>query len=231
MKTIIINSFILSLFFISCQSQPQEIEITNNQFAEETDNWDISLNYSSFSSKDEKLNQSCKILNEKIQTLIINLQDSLKTDATNLFNDFEAEELDRPMWKYSLAIDDSIFMSTNRLISIRLSVHTFTGGAHGMTHFYAFNYDVENQRLLKSNEIINAKGEEQINNLLNTNFENTEQCFDSIPTLVKTSVVNLTPTDVCFTYEQYLLGAYVCGVAEVNVPIKDLGENYLLKIH
>lgn len=231
MKTIIINALTLCLFLISCQNKPNEIEVTKNQSADETENWDISLSYSSFSSKDQKLDQSCKILNQKIQALIISLQDSLKKEATSLFSDFEAEEIDRPMWKYSLTLKDSIFMATNQQISVRLTVHSFTGGAHGMTHFYAFNYDVKNQRLLESSEIINHAGEEQINNLLKTNFENTEKCFDSIPTLTKTSVLNLSPTGVCFTYEQYTLGAYVCGIAEVNVPIKDLGENYLLKSH
>ena len=195
MKTIIINTLILSFLLVGCQNKQNKIEITENQFSEEANNWDISLKYSSFSSRDEKLNQSCKILNEKIQALLINLQDSLKKDATDLFNDFEAEELDRPMWKYSLTIADSVFMSTDQQISVRLTVHTFTGGAHGMTHFYAFNYDVKNQRLLESKDIINAKGEEQINGLLNANFKNPEKCFDSITTLVKTSVVNITPTD------------------------------------
>lgn len=230
MKTFIISILSLSSLLVGCQEKHNEIEVSKTQFADETENWDIALNYSKFTSKDEQAKKSCDILNKEIDDLVINLQDSLKKNATDLFANLATEGIERPVWKYSLTIADSVFMANDRFISVRLTVYTFTGGAHGMTQFYSFNYDVKNQRLLDNKDVLNYENKTAIDQLLKTNFKNPEECFDVDPTLEAVSVINISPTNTVFTYEQYILGAYVCGVAEVLVPTNELKEDFLLKL-
>ena len=120
-------------------------------------------------------------------------------------------------------------MANARYVSVRLMVYTFTGGAHGITNFYTFNYDVQNQKFLTDQEVLNYVNEAQINAQLKANFKNPEGCFTTDPTLKDVTTVNFNKKSVCFTYGQYVLGAYACGVAEVTVPRAALKNDLLIK--
>ena len=157
------------------------------------------------------------------------LQDSLKTDANEFFESWQAAGEERPVWIYELQVGDSVFMANDQYVSVRLIVYTFTGGAHGITNFYTFNYDVQNQKFLTNQEILNYTNETQINTQLKANFKNPEGCFTTDPTLKDVTAVNFNKTSVCFTYGQYVLGAYACGVAEVAVPRTALKNDLLIK--
>ncbi len=217
------------IFLSGCQKKAEKVNIEKTTLEAKTGEWEVNLRYSRFSSANEKINESCEVLNNEIYKLTEQLQDSLKTGAAEMFKMFEVKSISRPFWSYSLFVTDSVFFATEQYISVRLTVYTFTGGAHGMTDFYSFNYDVENQRMLVFEDIINDKAE-HINTLLKSNFVNTENCFTADPKLDLVSVVNFTPTDVCFTYPQYSLGPYACGAAEVVVPLRELQSHFLLSL-
>ena len=157
------------------------------------------------------------------------LQDSLKSNANEFFQSWQESGEERPVWIYELQVGDSVFMANDQYVSVRLIVYTFTGGAHGITNFYTFNYDVQNQKFLTNQEILNYTNETQINTQLKANFKNPEGCFTTDPTLKDVTAVNFNKNSVCFTYGQYVLGAYACGVAEVAVPRTALKNDLLIK--
>jgi hypothetical protein len=211
-----------------CHEKIWELDVKKEKVTNKTEDWQINLDYSVFSSSNPSTNESCEILNKKVRTLVAVLQDSLKTAAADLFQSLEKTNIPRPSWNCSLFVTDSVFMATNKYISMRLTVYTFTGGAHGINDFYAFNYDVENQKMLSVGDIIEQSDLEPINRLLKSHFKNTENCFNTDPTLDQATTINFTPADVCFTYAQYKLGPYVCGAPEVTVPLTELKGMFLL---
>ncbi len=221
--------FVISVTALAgCQEEVQKLDVKKERVTNKAKDWEISLDYSVFSSPNPKTKESCEVLNKEVQSLVSGLQDSLKAAATDLFQRMEKTDIPRPSWSYSLFVTDSVFMATNEYISMRLTVYTFTGGAHGITDFYSFNYDVKNQKMLSSGDIIEHGNPEPVNRLLKSHFKNPENCFTTDPTLDQVTAINFSPTDVCFTYAQYKLGPYVCGAPEVTVPLAELQGVFLL---
>jgi len=213
--------------FTGCQQAPRNLEVRNNPFSDQTKEWKVKLNYPVFSSSDPAINESCEAFNRQLRQFVAGLQDSLKTEAQKLFQDLANSSISRPAWICELNVTDSVFMATREYISLRLTVYTFMGGAHGITDFYAFNYDVKNRKQIDASEITDTTATRTINRLLCANFRNPEHCFSTEPTLDLVSVINFTPENVCFTFARYSLGAYACGSAEITVPRIDLGKIFL----
>lgn len=229
MKSTLIIAVFMAFVFMGCQPKVQNLDVKKEKTTVNSENWDIKVNRSIFSSTDVALNKSCEVLNGEIKKFVNDLQDTLKANATEFFRSIEENKGERPEWVYELMIEDSVFMATDQYISARLMIYTFTGGAHGMTNFYTFNYDVKNQKLLSNQEVLNYVNEARINTQLKANFKNPENCFTTDPTLKDVTAINFNATSVCFTYAQYVLGAYACGVAEVTVPKTALKGELLIK--
>ncbi|MDR2037002.1 MAG: DUF4163 domain-containing protein [Bacteroidales bacterium] len=227
MKKYIIGMSFLLLAFAGCQDKALNVESVT--LSEKDDKWTIDIRYPVFSSSDEAVNSSCALLNQKIQQFIADLHHNTKTEADKLFESIDKEGMDPPNWKYELYVKDSVFMAAGKYISVRLLAYSFTGGAHGMTRFYTFNYDVKNQKLLTNDDIFNKAEAAEVNTQLKTKFNNPSNCLSTVPTLELASVVNFNRNDVCFTYEHYVLGAYACGYYETSVPRKELKRSLLLK--
>lgn len=229
MKSTLIMAMGLALVFVGCQPKVLDLNVKQEHSEVTSEEYEMRINRSVFSAADEAINKSCMVLNGKIEKLVNDLRDSLRVDATELFQTFADNPAERPNWKYGLWIDDSVFMATDQFVSVRLRVSTFTGGAHGMTVYHAFNYDVKNQKLLTNKEILNYANAAQINTLLKANFKNPEGCFTEEPTLEVVNAINFDAESLYLMYEQYVLGAYACGAVEVTVPRMELKENLLVK--
>lgn len=227
MKTKILASLLLLLAFAGCKKEIK-IQSENVQAADNTSQWEIATSRPVFSSEDAAANSSCTKFNEHIQTLVAGLQDSLIAQAKSDYASLQAIG-DSMTGPYQLIVKDSVFQMNQDYISVRLLTYTFTGGAHGMTNFYGLNYDVKNQKLLTSKEILDYSKATEINDLLKAYLENPEGCFSDAPTLENLSVLNISDTSVIFTYEQYILGPYSCGYATIAVPREKMKDMLLIK--
>ena len=153
MKSTLIMAVFMAFTFMGCQPKVQDLNVKNEKVTVNSENWDITVNRSMFSSADANVNKSCEVLNKKIEKFVNDLQDSLKADANEFFQSWQGSGEERPAWIYELQVGDSVFMANDRYVSVRLMVYTFTGGAHGITNFYTFNYDVQNQKFLTDQEV------------------------------------------------------------------------------
>ena len=108
-------------------------------------------------------------------------------------------------------------------------VFTLTGGANGLTEYYAFNYSIKQDKFLSPEDILNYSKSAEIDKQIQKNFKNPDNCFSDVPTLANVTVVNFTPGDICFTYDPLVLGAHYCGAAQVSVPRMILKGDLLLK--
>ena len=146
MKSTLIMAVIMAFAFMGCQPKIQDLSVKSEKVTANSENWDITVNRSMFSSADANVNKSCEVLNKKIEKFVNDLQDSLKSDANEFFQSWQGTGEERPAWIYELQVGDSVFMANDQYVSVRLMVYTFTGGAQGITNIYTINYDVQNQK-------------------------------------------------------------------------------------
>ena len=160
--------------------------------------------------------------------MIDSLQNDLKVQLKEYIQ--KAQEMkEEPMLPFELDIKDSVFMADSRYISVRFSVYTLTGGANGLTEYYAVNYSLKDKKFLTPEGILNDDKRAEINKQIQRNFKNPENCFSEVPTLANVTAVNFSESDVCFTYNPLVLGAHYCGAAEISVPRMLLKGDLLLK--
>ncbi len=220
--------FVLLLMLGVSGCQKDTVKVGGDFFSYQTNELDITAEYPIFTSQNAEINQGCMAMNNQIARWMDSLQNDLKEQLKNYLQIAQEmkEELVLP---FELDIKDSVFMADTRYISVRFSVYTLTGGANGLTVYYAFNYDLKNKRMLTSEEILNYNKSEEINTQLQKSFRNPDNCFTDVPTLKNMTAVNFNKMNMCFTYDPLVLGAHYCGAAEISVPRMLLKGDLLLK--
>ena len=122
--------------------------------------------YPVFISRNTEVEQGCKAVNGKISRLIDSLQNDLKTRLDEYLQ--KAREMkEEPMIPFELDITDSVFMADAHYISVRFAVYTLTGGANGLTEYYAVNYSLQDRKFLNSEGILNMTGVPRLTNRFN----------------------------------------------------------------
>ena len=193
-----------------------------------TSEFDITIAYPVFTSQKAEVERGCKVVNEEISRLIDSLQNDLKAQL-NQYLQKAREMKEEPMIPFELEVKDSVFMADRHYISVRLAVYTLTGGANGLTEYYAVNYSLKDKKFLNSEGILNYDRSAEIDKQIQRNFKNPENCFSEVPTLANVTTVNFSGSDICFTYAPLVLGAHYCGAAEMAVPRMLLKGDFLLK--
>lgn len=211
------------LLLLTACKREGKIEIQTQKSVDSTDYLRVNIVQSVFTSADSEIQKSCDLLNAKVHYLIDSIQKSLSLQADTFYSRLVQNGIERPVWNFEFYAEDSVFMVRPDYISLRLMTYVFRGGAHGMTDFYAFNYDVRRQQLQSPAQILDFRKYREINELLKKNFVNAEGCFTEIPTLENGfAALNISTKAVCLTYPQYVLGPYACGYAQVNLPRAEL---------
>lgn len=210
------------LFLSACRSEGG-IEVQTRKRTDSLAYLKANIAQSVFTSANPEIRKSCDILNTKVNYLIDSIEKSLLLQADTFYTGLKQAGMERPEWDFELYVEDSVFMASPEYISLRITVYTFQGGAHGMTEFYAFNYDVKHRQFLEPDQILDFGKYREINELLKKNFVNTDNCFTEVPTLENgLSALNVTEETVCLTYSPYVLGPYSCGYAQVHLPRSEL---------
>ncbi|MDE5638423.1 MAG: DUF4163 domain-containing protein [Odoribacter sp.] len=229
MKTCILLLMGGFLLLFACQSAAK-IEVQTQRRVETTGNLDVNIARSIFTSANPETGKSCDILNAKVRNLIDSIEKKLALQADTFYSGMARDGMVRPAWNFEFYADDSVFMVHPDYISLRVRTYIFQGGAHGMTEFYAFNYDVKRRQLQSPTQILDFRKYREINEILKKNFTNPDHCFTEIPTLENGfTALNLSAEAVCLTYPQYVLGPYSCGYAQVNLPRAELKDILLNK--
>ena len=216
---------LLALFFTGCEEAT--IKVGKDFLSHKTNEFDITIAYPVFTSQKAEVERECKMVNEEISRLIDSLQNDLKAQL-NEYLQKASDMKEEPMIPFGLDVKDSVFMADRHYISVRLAVYTLTGGANGLTEYYAVNYSFKDKRFLSPEGILNYDKIE-IDKQIQRNFKNPENCFSEVPTLANVTTVNFSGNDICFTYNPLVLGAHYCGAAEISVPRMLLKGDLLLK--
>lgn len=225
-KYIFIVGVLLTLFLAGCREG--NVNVEKDYLSYKTNEVNVTVKYPVFTSKHAETNRECKLVNEKITALMDSLQNALKLQVKDYLHEAQATGAE-PMVPFELNIKDSVFLANNHFISVRFVVYTLTGGANGMTNYYAVNYNLKKRKFLQPEQIMDYNKSAEIDKQIQTNFRNTDNCFTEMPTLGSVTTINFTGSDVCFTYNPLVLGAHYCGAAEVSVPRMILKGDLLLE--
>lgn len=216
------------IFLCACDQSMsiRELDVKPYVVSSEQGALSVSIERSLFSSKDEVLKEKCDLFNRVVEHYIAHMADSIRM-KTDIMAGHLSVGAGRKAPVCELHISDSVFSANERYVSIRLKVYAYMGGAHGMTSFRAFNYDMSTGKFLADTEIVSPG--ETIDAKIAAAFINRDSCFTATPSLETAGAVNFTREALLFTYPQYVLGSYSCGWAEVALSRADCGECLLIE--
>lgn len=220
---------------ITACSSPFDITTISEHHTDNTDNYQINLTSISFKGTNKRSDEMVMPLNVRLKALNDSLMTTTIADADSFFTSYKSDlevgkiKYPQPAFRYELYSSDTAFIASEQIISTLTTTYTFAGGAHGNTEFYALNYSPAQKRFLSTKDLLDMSQQMRIDSLLQVNFTNPNNCFNTDPTLAEASAINVTPTHLRFTYAHYTLGAYYCGAPVVEIPLESLNGIYLLK--
>ena len=153
----------------------------------------------------------------------------------NFKNQLSAENVSS-RWKSELFTTYALWTYSARMVSIKLEIYQFTGGAHGMTEIVTATFDLENSQELQLKdifdpgsrflEIISEIAQQQLREKLGPQADGEwiKEGTAAQPQNFQHFV--LTPREIIFYFEQYSVAPYSAGIQEVAIPLEDL-EYYL----
>lgn len=228
MKTKLFTLVSAILVLGACKKEIK-LDVKQIHFTDKTEQWDIKIDRPAFSTTTSEVEKSCVVFNDEVSGLVNGIHAAFLEQAKESIASLDSAGFKQAA-PYELIIEDSVFLADENYISVRVLSYEMLGGAHGMTNFYAVNYDVKTQKFLAKKDILNLDKAAEINALLKANLKDPENCFTmEAPTVDNVTCINITLHTVDFTYAQYILGPYSCGVANISIPREKLKNMLLIK--
>ena len=211
MKTKLFTLVFAVLVLGACKKEIK-LDVKQIHLTDTTGQWDIKIDRPAFSTTDAETEKSCVKFNDEVNGLINGIHAAFIEQAKENIACLNSAGFKQAA-PYELIIEDSVFLADQNYISVRVLSYEMLGGAHGMTDFYAINYDVKTQKFLTNKDILNLDKAADINALLKDNV----------------TCINLTLHTVDFTYAQYILGPYSCGHTIISIPKEKMKDMLVIK--
>ena len=228
MKTKLFTLVFAVLALGACKKEIK-LDVKQIHLTDKTGQWDIKIDRPAFSTTDAETEKSCVKFNDEVNGLINGIHAAFIEQAKEHIARLDSAGF-KQVAPYELIIEDSVFLADQNYISVRVLSYEMLGGAHGMTNFYAINYDVKTQKFLTNKDILNLDKAADINALLKANLKDPDKCFTfEAPTVDNVTCINLTLHTVDFTYAQYILGPYSCGHTIISIPKEKMKDMLVIK--
>ena len=169
------------------------------------------------------------MIQQEVKQIIKKYKEEITKDAEALFQEFPKSAL----LPYKLYIEEiKQFKPDNPdIISVRMIIYTYTGGAHGGKNYYNWNWSNRKKKFLSLDEVITSKQfATLITHTRDTLFERQKQGDEYDKHRKKhiqrgTSkkedfkVWNLNQSGIVFVFPEYQVASYAAGSFEVYVPL------------
>ena len=201
MKTKLFTLVFAVLVLGACKKEIK-LDVKQIHLTDTTGQWDIKIDRPAFSTTDAETEKSCVKFNDEVNGLINGIHAAFIEQAKENIACLNSAGFKQAA-PYELIIEDSVFLADQNYISVRVLSYEMLGGAHGMTDFYAINYDVKTQKFLTNKDILNLDKAADINALLKANLKDPDKCFTfEAPTVDNVTCINLY---LCPIYPRSLL--------------------------
>ena len=227
MKTKILL-FLLTIATLGACKKETRPTIKEVKTTETKSQWETHLEHSVFSFKEAAIEKSCVLFNDEIEGLVNGINAAFIEQCKEQIASLDSAGI-KTSGKYELFISDTVYMASDRYISVLVEAYEYFGGANGNTNYYALNYDIKNNKFITHNDLLDHNKSQEINALLKTYLKDPDHCYTfENPRLDICSAINFTPNSLEFTYGKYILGPGACGPVTISIPLKKL--NGMVKI-
>ena len=169
------------------------------------------------------------MIQQKVNQIIREHKKDIVEDAKSLFQEFPRSAL----LPYKLYIEELKQFKPNDqdIVSLRMVIYTYTGGAHGIRNYYSWNWSKQKKRFLSLDEIITS---EQFAALVKHTrqilFERQKQGdkYDKhrkiniqrgVSKKEDFKVWNFNRNGIVFIFPEYQVASYAEGSFEVYIPL------------
>lgn len=211
----------------SCRND-LSITVHEKEISKRIENGFFDVKYPELKNNGNDSRNVCDSINLKIKTLINSLLEEMDCDENyELISNNRARNNE-------LKIDYDLDVLGGDYVSARFVVYFYQGGEHGYTYYQCFNYDTKRATPLNLDDLLHLKSNKELqslNKLLVKYFENPDQCFNELPTIsADFQFFSYQDDSFVFSFSDNSLGDYVCGTAEIKIPVWDLKQHGLLKL-
>jgi len=173
------------------------------------------------------------IVQQEVEKIIKKEKEDILKYAEELLREFPNSVL----LPYKLHIKElKLFRHNNQntVVSVRMTVYSYTGGAHGSTKYYSWNWDKQKNRFITLSEVITPKQfQSLIKQARHILFEKQKQNdeydkYRSKEIQRGTSheedfkIWNFSKDGIMTTFPEYQVASYAAGSFEVFVSLKSL---------
>lgn len=191
-------------------------------------------------------NNDAEWFNSEIKTTLNvagnkSIAEGIKKENDSFFAEFKSEiqdlkkdlgEDDYPeTWNYEESLIDNIHYNENGIVVMESMVYSYAGGAHGNYGSTFYNYDVQQKKILKLDDVIHIDSV-SLQKVLEQSFRKdynlpspkplTDILFD--PFLATTDNFYIGEKGLGFLYNPYEVASYAAGQIEVFVPYTALAD-------
>ena len=162
-------------------------------------------------------------------TIMDDLQDFLRQLVSSADTDYESFKAEGwPFRQYQVYVSYDNHYSDDSLLSFTIDYYQYTGGDHGITYKYPYNYNLRTGEDLSLGDIFLQAFDysslilSEINQKI---LENPEWFFEpSVDYLQPGTKFYLTGEDLVVYYGHYEIGPYAIGMPEFHIPLTLLKE-------
>lgn len=186
------------------------------------------LNGVSFDLKYPEIDYVDKSIKDKINTSLKDQVLEFKQYIEDIYNEFISytpkELVENSLSSKFTGMSDFEYEIVDGILSVRLNLIQFTGGAHPMTYRRDFNFDLKTGNVLKFGDLFNEEGKKTykdkvdslIRNIIN---ENPDDYFSNEFKGIGDNVqYYLTKENIVIFYQLYELAPYSAGIPEFKIP-------------
>lgn len=201
--------------------------IVTREIKEKGDRFELNLKY-------PKVKLENKEVQKKINKVIKRQVNDFKKYIKDMYND-AMSNTPKELIENSASFDykgitDFDCEVVGNVLSIRMSLIQFTGGAHPMTYVKEFNFDLNTGEVLKLEDLFNEEGKNTYKDIVNKFIkdkmnENPDNYFiDQFKGIGDNVQFYLTESNVVVFYQLYDLAPYSAGIPEFYIPYELFGE-------
>jgi hypothetical protein len=154
----------------------------------------------------------------------------IKDTVEKMWNSWKGLLLDNyraePRMSYSYNLTFRIYMMDEKVLSLVLEDHAFTGGAHGLSTRKGINYDVSNERILKLEDIF-VKGsgwKDFLNKKIKEYFKYNQYTLKEFEGVKGDEEFYMTRCGIVIFFQLYEYTAFAGGFPEIFINYDELKD-------
>jgi len=171
-------------------------------------------------------------IQQEVEKIISNKKEEIKKDAEELFREFPTTAL----LPFKLQIKELKLFKHDKqdIVSIRMAIRAYTGGAHGNKFYYSWNWNKRKKKLVPLNEIITFEQFQtlikQVRNIIFKRRKKNNEYDQYLPKEIQKGtsteedfkVWNFERNGIVITFPEYQVASFAEGHFEIFVSLDSL---------